>query len=70
MTDALQQFGVQQRAKFRCRTSSILLAMNMKRVKLIAHRIDLQAIAHLHRIARARRQTIAKTLNDAILSLS
>lgn len=41
----------------------------MKRLKLIAHRVELDAIARLHRIARARRQTIAQTLNDAILRL-
>jgi len=42
---------------------------NMKTAKLIAHRVELDAIAHLHRVARARRQTIAQTLNDAILKL-
>lgn len=40
------------------------------RLRLIAHRVPEFAIARLHATARARRQTIAQTLADAIMTLS
>jgi len=46
-----------------------MLAMKQRKLRLIAHRVPGHLVERLHQVARTRRQTLQKTLADAIAGL-